>query len=336
MAVLRKHDAGQADRGPAANRGVFAGTVHAVLATPRLQARPRSLTTPRLRRLAPWAALTAVITLAAGCGTEARTSSGGAAAALPAMTTNAELAAAGRQTAKVTSGRFALRTSISFGNATGADDGSSRDLTWNPSGEFDGTRTRFTSSDGALFGTVSDVTEVIRDGETIYLRQPSGWGRLDASQLDGGQGIAASLGAVGSDWGQVARVFTVLSSATDRIDDLGQEELRGTVTQHRAFGVDPAAFATLFASMLGFDVEPGATLDGLERDVVTRALGEEPAEVEGWFDAQGVVRKLTFRLESPLVTADEALELWDPGQPIDIAVPADARPLTLRDLTGGR
>lgn len=272
---------------------------------------------------------------------------------LPDMLSPAQLAAAGQKSKGVTSGRFSVQLEMSsdlasmFGASGGRTDSSPGNSSGNSSdtstttttvadpstaapistdGEFSGSRTRVALPSGTRF------SEAIQDGGTLYVKDDQGWGVLDATTA--GTTSPVNPGSIGSSWSTIAPTFDVLAQSGDKVDDLGEETLRGVPTVHRRFETDSSSLATIAAPALGIATDRLPA--GLADQITGRVLGDQPVLVEGWFDADGIVHKLHVTVDSPLVSLDETIELWDPNTEITIDLPTGARQLTAADLTGGR
>ena len=290
-------------------------------------------------------AVLAALTLGLGLsacsdGEQVATTNGSGNTTLPDMLSPAQLTASGQKSKSVSSGRFSVQLRMSSGLASlfGADDSSSPSTTTAPEtadppisteGEFSGTKTRVVLPSA----TATSFTEAIQDGTTLYLKDAQGWGVLDTLSAGAGSTSVIKPGTIGASWSTIASTFDVLGQSGDKVEDLGQETLRGVPTVHRRFETDSSSLATIAGSALGVDTAKLPA--GLAEEITGRLLGDQPVIVEGWFDADGIVRKLHVTVDSPVVSLDETVELWDPNTAITIELPTGARQLTASDLLGG-
>jgi len=305
----------------------------------------------------PTLAVLTALTLAlgvVGCGDDetVAATTDAAGTKLPDMLTPAQLAASGQKSQTVNSGRFSVQLQASTGLVAmfgaGGDRRDAPDTTGGPTtttpgtidspvvsteGEFSGSTTRVALPSSTDATTALPFTEAIQDGAKLFLKDQQGWGVIDASRFAEGTSGMTGAGSIGSSWSTIASTFDILGKSADKIDDLGQETLRGVPTVHRRFEADSSSLAGVAASALGLDSD---TLPaGIVEDITGRLLGDQPVVVEGWFDADGIARKLHIVISSPVVSLDETVELWDPNTDVTIEVPTDARQLTAGDLIGG-
>ena len=252
--------------------------------------------------------LTSLVALAA-CAAEADRSM---------LTIGAEAAALVRAApdtaAEVTTARFELAVEVVAGaeavtmRATGAVD--------RPAGRL-GLDLELPSL-GAVAPAGGDTSvQVVMDGGTTYVRMPlltsltgtDGWLALDSEAVAGFD----ESGLLDPGTADPTATLEVLREVADRVERLGEDRVRGVpTTRYRAevdleavMGANPAASRFL---ALG---DPAASPD----------LRAVPVEV--WLDDAGLVHRLvvTLAAEGEPVSASLTLELFDHGQPVDIAVP---------------
>ena len=164
--------------------------------------------------------------------------------------------------------------------------------------------------------------ELVQDGKVEYVRFPAIDDQLPVgkSWLRGADGISA--GAVDFRQftsGDPREALDALQGIAGDIETLGSEELRGVETTHYRATLDPAELAEA-RDREGRSAPPSV----VER--LTRS-GVDDIPVDVWIDADGLIRKLTMALSAtqPGTTqsseASISFELWDYGEPVEIAVP---------------
>ncbi|HJR95546.1 MAG TPA: hypothetical protein VJ807_08920 [Gaiellaceae bacterium] len=164
--------------------------------------------------------------------------------------------------------------------------------------------------------------ELVQDGKVEYVRFPAIDDQLPAgtSWLRGADGISA--GAVDFRQftsGDPREALDALRGIAGEIETMGSEDLRGIeTTRYRAI-LDPAELAKA-RDREGRSASPSV----VER--LTRS-GVDDIPVHVWIDADGLIKKLTMALSAtqPGTTqsseASISFELWDYGEPVEIAVP---------------
>ena len=282
----------------------------------------------------------AVAVLLAGCGVSASSDSAGVStgpgkAPTAPANTPAYLSQAASNTAAATSFKMAMEMTTSGVSGMG-------DLSISAQGEFDAQnkRAHLTEDLGSLFGVLgseagvhvpkgSSSIEMVVDGTTVYIKSPlfsmlgssdKPWVKVDASKVASGSSVTGGLTGTNP-----AGLLEVLTTEGDGLKELGHETLRGVDTRHVGTTIDlskaladaPAAARKQLEEQLhGL----GGSLDGLAT-----------IPVEAWIDADGHVRKfaLTFDFSQSAKDVPElahakatiAVELYDFGKPVDVAVP---------------
>jgi hypothetical protein len=173
--------------------------------------------------------------------------------------------------------------------------------------------------------------EAVQDGDVMYMRFPAmaselpagkSWVRMDLGEAATGQGFDFSelQELTGND---PRKMLEFLRAASDEIETVGTEELRGVRTTHYRATVNPADYDKLvpagereeLRSMIGDMIEQ-------------TGVGEIPVEV--WLDDFGLVRRLdmSFAATQPGTTesveASMTFELFDYGKEVDVEPPLAA------------
>lgn len=126
--------------------------------------------------------------------------------------------------------------------------------------------------------------------------------------------------------------FDALSSISDEVETLGEEQVGGVDTTHYRFTTDAAAL---------FDqaVESG-TLGGAAAEAVEAFQGE--TVMDAWIDGDGLVRRLTYELSMdpsasgagvPSTFAYE-LTFSDYGVPVEVTAPPPETTMSMQDMMG--
>jgi hypothetical protein len=284
------------------------------------------------------AALSAVVLLA-GCGGSAGTS---VTSAEPISLEQLSQAAA--TSADASSGRFSFSLDMTV-------PGTTEPFAFSGEGAFDASTNRaamsidfssFAKLLGGMFsglgGTTADAPDfgdaaawkidALQDGDVVYMRFPvlsselpagKSWVRLDVGQALEGQGFDFSelQGMTGND---PRKMLDFLRAASDDIETVGTEELRGVRTTHYRATVTLADYDKLvpaekreeFRSMLGEMIEQ-------------TGLDEIPVDV--WLDELGLVRRFDMSVTATQPGTAESLdatmtfELFDYGKKVDVEPP---------------
>ena len=286
-----------------------------------------------------WKSLSVALVLAlgslvAGCGAEAVDPRTAVAEAAPATT------GAG-------SSRVDFAVSMTIGG---------EELAFAGEGEFDygAQRGRLTYDMSSFFASFGEAPpdafgdgkmEVVFDGLVFYVGFPQGsaieeelgegkrWMRIDLEQI--GEEAGVDLGALMRLNQSPIDQLRLLYAASDSVEELGTEEVRGVETTRYRAQVDfgRALDATLDESGL-----EGEEREALERQL--RSLKDEsgldaPIPIDLWLDGDGLLRRLVLDLAAPegqelAMTMTMTMELYDFGVEVDVEAPA---PGTYVDLT---
>ena len=258
-----------------------------------------------------------------------------------------QLSQAAATSAEATSGRFSFSLEMTLPETTEA-------FSFSGEGAFDATTKRaaisidfssFAELLGGMFagfgGTPTDAPDfgdpdawqidALQDGDVVYMRFPvlsselpagKSWVRLDVGQALEEQGFNFSelQELTGND---PRKMLDFLRAASDEIETVGTEELRGVRTTHYRATVNLAEYDKLvpadkqeeLRTMLGEMIEQ-------------TGLGEMPVDV--WLDDFGLVRRFDLSLSATqpgttdAVEARMTFELYDYGKEVDVEPPPAA------------
>ncbi len=196
------------------------------------------------------------------------------------------------------------------------------------------------SVDEAVPQGFDEPMEMVLAGGTAYLRLPllesltgvSGWLSADAGDLDG---RADALGLAGTAT-HPAHLLEVLRGLADDLDERGSELVRGvpTTRYQGTVELDDVLDAVPPGERRGLQAE----LEGL------MSLGGRSVPVEVWIDADGLVRRMQMRFDhlgeeagtfDVAGSATMTLDLFDVGEPVDIAVPGPDEVTPLSEVLAG-
>lgn len=185
----------------------------------------------------------------------------------------------------------------------------------------------FGAAGGDTSGMPADagVMEMVIDGETVYLKsslfsmlgeEGKPWVKASADEVSGD-----SLGAgVQTD---PSGFLDFLKGASDTVDEVGTEEVRGVSTTHLRAELDLVKL-----------MEDASEAEKAELEQQLDSLGGAPelrsVPVDVWIDGDGYVRKLTMAFDVPDASSGDSrgatsmtmtLELYDFDEPVEIQIP---------------
>ena len=296
---------------------------------------------PRLRHAAAVVCALGALAVVAGCG------GGGTTTASGEPISFEQLSQAAAASADATTGRFTFSLEMTM-------PGTSKPFAFSGDGAFDTLSNRaafsldfssFAELLGGMFsglgGTSANAPdfgdpdawqiEAVQDGEVMYMRFPAmaselpagkSWVRMDLGEAAKGAGFDFSelQQLTGND---PRKMLEFLRAASDEIETVGTEKLRGVRTTHYRASVSLADYDKLvpadkreeLRSMLGEMIEQAG-------------LGEIPVDV--WLDDFGLVRRfdMSFAATQPgtaeSVEASMTFELFDYGKEVDVEPPPAA------------
>jgi hypothetical protein len=173
-----------------------------------------------------------------------------------------------------------------------------------------------------------DLTmDMVGDEQTLYMRAPffgallaeappgtdlgpmedlavisDRWGRIDLTQL-GGFSLGQVQGTMGGPAGSDPRVLLELVAGADSVEDVGSEQIDGTVVHGlaarlsmadllEAQGMNPEDFVNQMAAGMG--AAPGA---GLDAEAAAERLLAHEVPFEVWVDGSGYVRRVSYEMD---------------------------------------
>jgi hypothetical protein len=185
-------------------------------------------------------------------------------------------------------------------------------------------------------GMTLDMSERLV-GTTLYMRSPlfagvthKPWIKLDLQKLGAAQGLDmnATMSAGGSDPSQM---LAYLNGASDSVDRVGTDDVRGTETTHYHVVVDLLKVA---------DTVPAANRAAVRRTFrrEVKLVGTHTMPIDVWIDGQGLVRREHFEISMQPPTATSPLgmqmtiDFFDFGAPVHVVAPPARQVTDLSDL----
>jgi hypothetical protein len=189
-------------------------------------------------------------------------------------------------------------------------------------------------------GDEATSTETLLLGTDVYVRSPlfelftgdpETWVRVDLTETAAEQGLDADA-LLGSNTGPAA-LLAQLEGATDEVEELGDEEVRGVATTKLRVSVDTQA--ALERSDPSIREQLRTYADQVELP--------ERYPMELWIDDDGLVRRIRTVVDvatveggggddGPGATQETVLELYDFGVSVDLDAPREDRTVELADL----
>jgi hypothetical protein len=185
-------------------------------------------------------------------------------------------------------------------------------------------------------GDEATSTETLMLGDEVFLRSPlfelftgdaATWVRVDLAATAEEAGLDARA-LVGEQTGPAALVAQ-LEGASDELEELGTEEVRGVSTTRLRVTVDTAAAIEQADASIREQLRSYAEATGLP----------ETYPMELWIDDEGLVRRIRTVLdvdgptgESDGVTQQTTLELFDFGVSLDLEPPLPEQTVDLAEL----
>jgi LppX_LprAFG lipoprotein len=166
--------------------------------------------------------------------------------------------------------------------------------------------------------------EVVADGSTFYLRAPmfealgaEGWLSMSPEDLGtSAEGLGLGAGAY-----DPSKMLENLRGVVGEPEVVGEEEVRGVATTHYRAELD------LEKALAEVPADQRALLEAQLEQV--RAAGDATIPVDVWIDEDDLPRRMRMDMAGMLgaLTGDDAtatvtIEMFDFGEPVDIAVPA--------------
>ena len=160
---------------------------------------------------------------------------------------------------------------------------------------------------------------IVADGTTMYMRMPpearealgipTEWASFDLARLADAQGFDLGQLTGGAD-SDPTEMLQALRGASDDVEEVGTEEVRGVETTHYRGTMDLRRAAQ----------QSGANAEQIEKLIDLVGKDTMPAHV--WVDDEGLARRMRSELPMPIGgDAEMTLELFDYGTDEKIVVP---------------
>jgi hypothetical protein len=248
------------------------------------------------------------------------------------------VAEAATKTADTGSSRIAFEASLSGGGLPQA-------FEFTGEGEVD-----YRSRQARLTYDMSDFVsgggqfDLIMDGAVMYMRFPR---ELGAKLPEGKAWVKVDLGKVGRELGididelmqlnqgDPAQVLSYLRGASEGVDEVGEEEVRGVETTHYRARVDLRKSVELSTETLD-PVTRAALRESVDR--LIEMTGTETIPIDVWIDEEGLARRMAmaFDMRVPEATGkthmEMSFELFDFGTAVDVEPPPAGDVIDLQQL----
>jgi hypothetical protein len=199
-------------------------------------------------------------------------------------------------------------------------------------------------SRGALTGR---RMEFVFDGLVYYMKFPEGveelrplgdkWLKLDLAKVD--EETAVDLGALQQANQNPAQLMQFLRGASDDIEELGQEDVRGVEATHYRATVDFDAVIDQTAEIGELSDEMREQLEA-EIERMKSQTGLETLPVDVWLDEENVVRRmrmdLSFPVEGEQMGMDMTMDFFDFGVDVNVAPPPAEETVDITALARGQ
>jgi hypothetical protein len=185
--------------------------------------------------------------------------------------------------------------------------------------------------------------EFVVDGPAYYVKFPGAiedlegkqWLKIDLEKA--GDLTGTDLGALQQANQNPAQLLQFLRGASDDIEELGQEEVRGVETTHYRATVDLDEAAERGAEIGEFSDEMREQLRA-EVDRMKAQTGLEALPVEVWIDDENLLRRmrmdLSFPVEGEQLDMDMTMDFFDFGLDIVVAPPPVEETVDVTALVG--
>ena len=168
--------------------------------------------------------------------------------------------------------------------------------------------------DGVSYMRFGDMPGPV--GQELDARTGGRWIRVDPAAM----GLGAT-GGTGFDQGSPGSTVSALRGVDD-VERVGTEDVDGVATVHYR-GVIDVAKATA-----ELPEELRSQLDDLG------GLFSNDWPVDVWVDAEGQTRKMSMRVEAPMMTLSTEFEFYDFGTDVDLAAPAPEDTVDFQEVFG--
>jgi hypothetical protein len=227
--------------------------------------------------------------------------------ALDGLTPHEVVVGAATTTTEANTSKFTFDVSIA--NLTAAAGTAPAAVNVSGAGAFDYERRRGSMKTTIPAGTSKATLDSVVIGSTVYQKLPEAyaavapaglkkpWIKIDFATLGSVDGI--NLGTVvAAQASDPSQAVAFLRGASERVDELGEEKLRGDDVQRYRFTIDAGKAAA---------VAPEAQREALRQ--VAGVYGSTAIPADAWVDGAGRLRKLTYTLDRdnfPLAAEESA------------------------------
>jgi hypothetical protein len=187
--------------------------------------------------------------------------------------------------------------------------------------------------------------QFVFDGLVYYMKFPEGmdelgvlgdkWLKIDLAKA--GEETGIDLGALQQANQNPAQLMQFLRGASDDIEELGQEDVRGVETTRYRATVDLDEAAERGADIGEFSEEMREQLKA-EVERMKDQTGLETLPVEVWIDDDGLLRRLqmdlSFPVEGEQVSMDMTMDFFDFGVDVRVAPPPENQTVDVTALAG--
>jgi hypothetical protein len=189
----------------------------------------------------------------------------------------------------------------------------------------------------------SGRVEFVLDGPAYYMKFPQvteaffgkQWLKIDLEEL--GELTGADLGAVQQANQNPAQLMQFLRGASDDIEELGKEEVRGVETTHYRATVDLDEAAEQGAEVGELSDEMREQLQA-EIERMKAQTGLETLPVDVWVDEEDLLRRMemdvNFAVEGEQVGMDTTMDFFDFGVDVRVARPPADQTIDITELAG--
>ena len=196
----------------------------------------------------------------------------------------------------------------------------------------------------ATGGSDAGRLELVFDGLVYYMRFPSGvlanvangrWLKVDLREAADEAG--ADLGALEQLDQSPTELLQFLQGASDDVDEVGTETVRGVETTHYRADVDLERAAEITAERAGLSDE---LREQLRREIerTREQTGLSTLPVDAWLDDEGRLRRMKMDVELDVAGRPAGMlttmELFDFGVEVDVRPPPADEVLDIGDFAG--
>lgn len=203
---------------------------------------------------------------------------------------------------------------------------------------------RLTYDMGDLFGGVEGDFEIVSRGLVLYIKFPEAanvplprgkeWIEVDLNEAGKQQGFnLAQLSQLNQ--GDPTQVLRYLRGASDEIEKVGEEDVRGAETTHYRATVDLKKSVEASLDRIPAD-QRDAVRESVDRVIALTGTGSMPVEV--WIDGKGLARRFSMAWDmkvperSDRMQLEMTMEFYDFGVEVDAQAPPQEQTVDLLEL----